>query len=83
MVDNLLKTEVDQNYDFFQRNISKFLKEHRGEYALLKSAAVIDFFDGPGVAYRAGLHLFPDQIFSIQKITDEVEDMGMMSLAVL
>ena len=76
-----LRTEVDQNYDYFQRSLSEFLKDHCGEYALLKSKQIIGFFDGPGEAYRTGLSRFPDQIFSIQKVTDQAEDLGLMSIA--
>jgi hypothetical protein len=78
-----LRVEVDRNYDFFQRNLSGFLKDHAGQYALLKSASVVAFHDGPGDAYRAGLAQFCDRIFSIQKVTDEVEDLGFMSLALV
>jgi hypothetical protein len=76
-----LKTEVDRNYDWFQRNLSRLLAEHAGEYALLKSEAVIGFYDGPGIAYRAGLARFPDALFSIQQVTDEPIELGFMSLA--
>ncbi len=78
---NNLKTEVDQNYDFFQRNLSKFLNDRSGQYALLKSKDVVEFFDGPGDAYRAGLSKFPDRVFSIQQVTSEPVELGFMSLA--
>lgn len=76
-----LRLEVDRNYDFLQRNLSKFLKERANQYALLKSAAVIGFYHNPGDAYRAGLALYPDEIFSIQEVTDRPVDLGLMSLA--
>jgi hypothetical protein len=77
-----LKQEVDQNYDYFQRNLVRFLREHAGQYALLKSASVVGFFDGPGNAYREGLGRFPDHIFSIQLVTDEPAELGLMSVAI-
>jgi len=77
-----LRTEVDRNYDFLQRHLTRYLADHAGQYALLKSAKVIAFFDGPGDAYRAGLARFPDCIFSIQPVTDEPVEMGFMSFAV-
>ena len=77
-----LKDEVDQNYDFFQRSLKTFLKERSGEYVLLKSKAVVDFYDVIGDAYRAGLEKFPDGVFSIQQVTDEPVELGMMTLAV-
>ncbi len=76
-----LKIEVDRNYDFFQRRLSEFLAEHSGHYVLLKSERVVDFFSGAGDAYRAGLSLYPDRLFSIQKVTDEPVELGLMAVA--
>jgi hypothetical protein len=73
--------EIDDNYDFFQRNLARYLKKHRGQFALLRSRAVVDFFDGPGEAYRSGLARFPDELFSIQEVEDRPAEMGLMSLA--
>jgi hypothetical protein len=80
-MDNALKEEVDRNYDFFQRNLATYLMGHTGQYALLKSAVVVGFFDGPGEAYRAGLAQFPDEIFSLQEVTDQPVDLGVFSVA--
>lgn len=79
---NARKAEIDRNYDFLQRNLGGFLRTNNGQYALLKGAQVVGFYDAVGDAYRAGLALFPDNIFSIQQITDEPVEMGMMSIAV-
>ena len=73
--------EIDQNFDFFQCNLRRFLKDRRGQFALLRSRKVIGFFDGPGEAFRAGLARFPDEIFSIQEVEDRPAEMGLMSLA--
>lgn len=80
-MDNQLKAGVDSNYDFFQRNLLSYLAEHAGQYALLKSSALVGFFDGPGEAYRAGLAQFPDEIFSLQEVTDQPVDLGVFSIA--
>lgn len=77
-----LKREVDRNYDWFQRNLRRYIADHRGRYALLKSADLVEFFDLPGDAYRSGLARFSDGIFSIQYVTDEPVEIGMMSVAV-
>lgn len=76
-----LKREVDLNYDFFQRNLAGWLQDHIGQYVLLKSKAVVEFYDGPGMAYRAGLAQFPDKVFSVQQVTSEPVELGFMSLA--
>lgn len=73
--------EIDRNYDFFQRNLSRFLVTHHGKFALLRRGAVVDFFDGPGDAYRVGLARFEDELFSIQEVDDRPAEMGLSSLA--
>lgn len=73
--------EVDRNFDFFQRNLALFLKDHAGDYALLKSCVVAGFFPTPGEAYMAGRSKFADGIFSIQEVTDEPIDLGFFSHA--
>jgi hypothetical protein len=74
--------EIDRNYDFFQRNLAGFLKDHRGEFALLRHAELVGFFRAPGSAYRAGLDRFEDELFSIQQVDDEPAQLGLISLAV-
>ena len=78
---DMQKFEVDQNFDFFQRNLAKFLERHEGSYAQLKECKAIDFFETPGQAYEAGRSRFPDGIFSIQEVTDEPIDLGFFSHA--
>lgn len=82
MTKSALKTEVEQNYDYFQRNVGRFLKEKPGQYALLRSQKIIGFYPAAGEAYRAGLKRFPDEIFSIQEVTDQPVDLGFMSIAI-
>ena len=76
-----ISNEVDRNYDYFQRNIARFIRGHRGQYALIRDREVIDFFDDPGEAASEGAKRFPDQIFSIQEVTDAPIDLGMYSYA--
>lgn len=71
--------EIDANYDYFTRNLSRFLVDHRGQYALLKDRDVVRFFDAPGAAYRFGKAEFADGLFSIQEVTEEPVDLGFFS----
>jgi hypothetical protein len=68
--------EIDHNYDFFQRRLSTLLEDHRGEYALLKNKQIVGLYPGPGEAYRAGLAMFADEVFSIQEVRSEPIEMG-------
>jgi hypothetical protein len=77
------KLEVDRNYDAFNRMLTTLLPAHRDEYALMRDEKIVEFFEKPGDAYRAGVEQFPDGIFSIQEVTDEPIDLGFWSHAAL
>ena len=81
MDQNLLKQEIDNNYDFLQRRLALLLPEHEGQYALLRTCKVEGFFDRPGDAYREARQRFDDGVFSIQKVTGEPLDLGFFSYA--
>ena len=71
--------EVDRNYDAFVRKLGSLLADHRNQFALMRDAEVVAFFHKPGDANRAGVERFPDEIFSIQEVTDEPIDLGFWS----
>ena len=76
-----LEFEIDQNFDFFQRNISRFIDEYRGKFALLRSGDVVRFHDSIVAAESAGAQEFSDGIFSIQEVTDKPVDLGFFTHA--
>ena len=73
------KRQVDQNYDAFVRLLASLLPDHRNQFALMRDAQIVRFFDKPGDANREGLSLYSDEIFSIQEVTDEPIDLGFWS----
>ncbi len=73
------RAEVDRNYDAFVRLLASLLPDHRNQYALMRDGRIVRFFDKPGDANREGLSLYPDEIFSIQEVTDEPIDLGFWS----
>lgn len=73
------KQEVDRNYDAFMRLLGSLLPERRNQWALMRDGKIIAFFDKPGDANRTGMEMFPDEIFSIQEVTDEPIDLGFWS----
>lgn len=74
-----LRQEVDANYDAFQRMLGQIIASHRNQFALMRDRAVVEYFDKPGEAYRAGVSRFSDERFSIQEVTDEPIDLGFFS----
>ena len=74
-----IRSEIDSNFDAFQRQLYASLAAHRGEFALMRHGQIIDFFERPGTALVAGRERFPDAIFSIQEVSDEPIDLGVWS----
>ncbi len=79
MQQDIQNREVDHNYDAFMRQLSSILPEHRDEIALMRAGNIVGYFTKPGEAYREGLRLFDDGIFSLQEVTDEPIDLGFWS----
>lgn len=73
--------EVDRNFDFFQRNLSKYLPEHAGQYALLRHAQLVGFYTSVRDAISVARERFPDSIYSLQEVTAEPVDLGFFSHA--
>lgn len=76
-----IRSEIDSNFDAFQRHLNVSLASHRGEFALLRNGQIVEYFDRPGAALVAANQLFPDQLFSIQEVNDEPIDLGVWSHA--
>ena len=76
MIKNANRTEIEANYDFFQRSLAGLIASHRGKYALLKSRAVVGFYEDPFEADKAGEAKFPNQLYSIQQVTAEPVELG-------
>jgi hypothetical protein len=73
--------EVDRNFEFFQRELPRLLLSHAGKFALLRDCQIINFFDTAQDANTAGTQSYSDDLFSIQKVTREVGDLGFYSHA--
>ena len=76
-----IDTEIDRNFDFFQRNMARFLPDERGKFALLRHGKVVRFYATARDAEHAGVKKFPDDLFSIQEVTSEPVDLGFFTHA--
>ena len=74
--------EVDRNFAFFQSELQRLLLKYRDKYALLRDKTVVGYFDTALDAQTAGEQQFKDGLFSIQRVSDEVIDLGLYSHAV-
>jgi hypothetical protein len=74
--------------DEIDRNLAKFLEMqpslpgHSGEWVLMRIAAIVGFYPSALDAQIAGNNKFNDDIFSIQPVMEEAEELGYFSYAV-
>ena len=77
-----VNTEIEKNYRAFQKKLPAVIETHRGKFALMNNAEIIDFFDTARDAYIAGQRLFTgEQVFSVQEVIDNPVDLGYFSHA--
>jgi hypothetical protein len=72
--------QVDDNSRSFQAILPAILEDRRNQYALMKDCKIIEYFSTAFDAEKSGLLLYPDHMFSVQKVTDEVINLGAFSL---
>ncbi len=76
--------EVDKNYEYFQALLKKGDLNHKyGKFALLKNKKILDYFDTRDDAKRCASIACEDGVFSIQKVSNEVDNLGFLSYAVI
>ncbi len=73
--------EIDRNYDAFRRGLATYLRDHSGEYALMKDGKVIDFFKKVEAAAERAAERFGGTPYSIQQVVEDPIDLGFFSHA--
>jgi hypothetical protein len=73
-----IQEEVDRNYEFFKKELPRMMFRHAGQFALLRNAAVVEYFDTFGDAEKYARKVFQDGLFSIQKVEDTVANLGFL-----
>jgi hypothetical protein len=77
-----LQAEVDRNFQAFRALFPELIKSHAGKFALMRDAAVVEFFDSVRDALVYARRTFPDGRYSVQEIVDQIVDLGYYSHAV-
>lgn len=73
--------EVENNFAAFQKVLHEIIKDHQGEFALMKGGKIIGFFSTFIDAEKAGQILDKNGLFSIQKVDDSIINLGIFSYA--
>ena len=71
--------EADRNYAAFQELLPKIVLSHRGQFALLHDAMIVDYFESSLAATLDGARKFGLNRFSVQEVTTETEHLGFYS----
>lgn len=74
-------TQVDRNFAAFRSMLPDLLRTRAGEFALLHDEQVQAYFSTAKEGIIQGLQSFGAGNFSVQEVTDEVEDLGFYSYA--
>jgi len=74
-------SQVDINYQAFEKRLPELLVLHRGKFALMRNGEIIEFFDTARDCYIAGQKIFSDGVFSIQEVVETPIDLGYFSYA--
>ena len=82
MNNSAIQTEVDRNYEAFQKLLPELIAEHNGRFALMRGEKVEQIFDSVHDAVVFAKDKYDDDLFSVQEITERIVDMGFFSHAI-
>ncbi len=75
------EAEIYDNFRYFQGVVSSLMPSFGGQYALMRSMSIVDYFRTAGEAVMEGVARFGEQPFSIQHVNDRPIDLGFLSHA--
>jgi hypothetical protein len=75
------QTQVDLNFEAFQKALPELLRTHAGKYAVMHDGEIVAFFDSMGDAVRFGHAKFGNLNFSLQEVTSRNVNLGFYSYA--
>jgi len=76
------KEEIERNYRALEEKLPELLKDHRGEFLLMRAGEIVGFFQNAGDALAEGQKRFKDGQFSVQEVVEEPVDLGFFSHAI-
>jgi len=76
------QSEIDQNLEYFVKELPRIPASNTGKFALLRRREIKGYYDTALDAVKTGNSLYPDKLFSIQQVTTAMVDLGYYSHAV-
>jgi len=62
---------INPDFEYFESQLPRLLKEHRGQFVLIKDKAIQGYYASVEQALKEGYEKFGNTDFLIQEITDE------------
>lgn len=78
---DLLDKEIQRNLFAFLPRLPELLPDHEGSFALLRNQEIASIHRKLSDALRAAYAEFSDGLFSIQRVTERPQELGMFSSA--
>jgi hypothetical protein len=75
------EVEIRNNYEFFQSVVGNLMSRYAGEYALIRSQQVVEYYHTAGEAVAEGSRRFGEMPFSVQHVINRPIDLGFLSHA--
>jgi hypothetical protein len=75
------EAEIYDNFRYFEGVVDRLMSSHAGQYALLRSARIVEYFRTASEAVKAGSSQFGEKPFSVQHVNDKPIDLGFLSHA--
>jgi Family of unknown function (DUF5678) len=77
-----MRDQVDKNYQAFLSMLPSIIAQHRNKYALIKDRQIIGYYSTLEDVYMTANKFYPNEPYSVQKVTDIPIDLGFFSHAV-
>jgi hypothetical protein len=74
--------EIESNLQSFLAVLPTIPATQKGKFALLRHKEIIGYYDTVADALRTAQHLYSDNMFSVQQVTDVAVNLGFYSYAV-
>ncbi len=75
------QTEIDENYQAFSDILPELMKEHAGQFVVMRHKKPIGFYNSLRDAMVDAVKTYQDGLFSVQEITQKAIDLGWFSHA--
>lgn len=77
------QAEIDRNYEAFKNILPELMKNHVGQFVVMRYEKPVAFFDTTRDAMVYAVKTYEDGLFSVQEVTQKSIDLGWFSHAAL